>query len=310
MNARKLLVVAATAALLAATGLAVARSTWDTGPAAADRVAAGLRCPSCEGETVADSRSPVAAAMREVIAEQVAAGRTPDQVRDWFVQRYGAEVLADPPSRGIGVLLWVLPGAVLLLAVALAVRTMRHPNEMPSSRPALAHRPERAPGGTKRAHAWRTWDMVAIGVIGMVAAVALMAARVGNTNPPSSTGPTSAPADPVAQQLNIAQSLEAQGQYAAAAGVYRAVAEARPDPQVRLRLAVTLIRAGQPTEAAAIAREVLAGRPTDADAVLVLGLAERATRSPAADETLRRFLRLAPDHPAAAEIRRLLPPGG
>jgi hypothetical protein len=246
--------------------------------------------------------------MREVITEQIAAGRSPDQVRDWFVQRYGAEVLADPSNRGAGVLLWVLPGLVLLLAVALAVRTVRRPD--PSSRPEPARRPARHLRVAKPVHARRTWDLVAIGVIGMVAVVAILGTRASTaTNPPSSTGPTQAPADPVAQQLNLAQSLEAQGQYVAAADVYRAAADARPDPQVRLRLAFTLIRAGQPTAAAAIARETLAGRPTDADAILVLGLAERATHSPAADQTLRRFLRLAPDHPAAAEIQRLLTHG-
>ncbi|MEV5768353.1 cytochrome c-type biogenesis protein, partial [Micromonospora sp. NPDC052213] len=88
-------------------------------------VAVGLRCPSCQGESVADSRSPIAAAMRQVVADQLAQGRDPDDIRRWFVQRYGEEVLADPPVRGPGLLLWVVPALALLGAGYAAVRTLR-----------------------------------------------------------------------------------------------------------------------------------------------------------------------------------------
>ncbi|MFC0032000.1 hypothetical protein ACFFMM_21005 [Micromonospora chaiyaphumensis] len=41
----------------------------------------------------------------------------------------------------------------------------------------------------------------------------------------------------------------------------------------------------------------------------MLGLAQRNSRPVEAVDTLRRFLAVAPEHPAAAEIRRLLTPG-
>lgn len=72
-------------------------------------VAATLRCPTCVGESAADSTAPLAAGMREVIADQLAEGRTPDEIRTWFASRYGHEVLLDPPRYGAGWLLWVFP---------------------------------------------------------------------------------------------------------------------------------------------------------------------------------------------------------
>jgi cytochrome c-type biogenesis protein CcmH len=303
---RRLLTVLTAMALLAVAGLGISRSRADTG-SHADQVAASLRCPSCEGERVADSRSPVAAAMREVIAQQLTAGRSPDEVRDWFVQRYGSEILADPPTHGIGNLLWILPGFALLAGLVLAVRAVRRrANDPPTIQAPSSQRARIEPGRARR-----VWDLVAVTVVAMVALVAVASTRSGSdASPPPAASPTSsASADPVTQQVNLAESLEQQGQYATAAEVYRAAAAANPDPRLRLRLAFVLIRAGRPAEAVDVAHQVLAARPADPDAVLVSGLAERAAHSPAAAGTLRRFLRLAPDHPAAAQVRRLLTQG-
>jgi cytochrome c-type biogenesis protein CcmH/NrfF len=307
MKLRRILALAGLAALLAAAGLATWRSTHDSGAATVEQVAASLRCPACDGETVAQSRSPVAAAMREVIANQLAAGRSPDQVRTWFAQRYGEEVLADPSGRGMGSLLWIVPGLALLAGVALSVRTLRH---RPGGGPPRTPAPPSASASSVRTR--RAWDLAAVGVLAMVAAVAVAGARAGGVgsddgdSPAAGTPAASTPDDALGRQIDLAKALEQQGEYGAAVEIYRAAAAADPDPRLRLRLAFALLRAGRPGEAAGIARQVLADQPADADGLLVLGLAERATRSPAASGTLRRFLRLAPDHPAAADVRRLL----
>ncbi|WP_107075540.1 cytochrome c-type biogenesis protein CcmH, partial [Micromonospora sp. MH33] len=123
---RRLLVALALAALVALAVAGLVRSA--ASPDRADRataIAAGLRCPACQGESVADSRSPIAASMRQVIADQVAQGRSPREVRRWFVDRYGEEVLAQPPLRGPALLLWAVPAVALLGAGAGALRTLR-----------------------------------------------------------------------------------------------------------------------------------------------------------------------------------------
>ena len=51
------------------------------------------------------------------------AGRTDDEILAFFADRYGDEVLLDPPATGIGALAWLLPllvagGAVVGLGFA------------------------------------------------------------------------------------------------------------------------------------------------------------------------------------------------
>lgn len=105
----------------------------------------------------------------------------------------------------------------------------------------------------------------------------------------------------------MGQALEDQGRFAAAAAVYQeGLTRAPRDDLLRLHLGFALLRAGQPEAAEAPVREVLAAAADQPDALLVLGLAQRVLKDPAATGTLRRFLHVAPHHAAAAQVRRLL----
>lgn len=310
MNIRRVLALAVLVALLAAAGAALWRSAQDPHRDVAGRLASGLSCPSCAGETVADSRSPMAAAMRTTIDEQLAGGRTPEQVRDWFVQRYGPEIIADPPWSGIGALLWILPAVTLLAGLALAVRTATRPRS--SSHTGAAHEPstgtDEPAGGKDPAVTRRAWDVSALVLVGLVALVAVGAARTAsepNPAPPAERA-TSSPSGEVAERLARGSRLEAQAEFAAAAQAYGEAAELRDEPAIRLRQAFALLRAERAAEAARIARGVLVDLPEDPEALLVLGLAQRADGSPSATRTLRKFLKRAPEHPAAPDIRRLI----
>ena len=84
-----------------------------------------LRCPVCKSVSIAESPSETAAAMRQVVAEQVAAGRTDQQIVDHFRARYGDWVLLDPPRRGPALLLWLAPLAVAALGVAVVLARAR-----------------------------------------------------------------------------------------------------------------------------------------------------------------------------------------
>ncbi|GHJ54032.1 hypothetical protein Nm8I071_33390 [Nonomuraea sp. TT08I-71] len=285
------------ATLAAAAGAALARSAGDPGrPDPVRDVSAGLRCPACQGESVADSRSPIAAAMRQVVADQVAQGRNGAEIRRWFVQRYGADVLTDPPARGVRLLLWGVPVLALLAGGYAALRTLR------PARTGSAPTGSAAPGTPDARSARRAWRVASVGVVALVASVAIVADRL---DPPARP----APADPVAVALQLAHDLETQDRYDAAAQMYQEALRDRPDDAVRLRLAFALLRAGDGAAAQRTARDVLAREPDSPDGLLVLGLAQRNSRSVEADGTLRRFLAVAPAHPAAAEVRRLLATG-
>lgn len=88
-------------------------------------IARELMCPVCEGQTVAESSSELAAQMRALIKERLAQGQTRDEILTYFVSRYGESILAVPPRRGLGLVAWVGPLLVLVLALALAARTLR-----------------------------------------------------------------------------------------------------------------------------------------------------------------------------------------
>lgn len=91
-----------------------------------------LRCPVCQSVSIAESPSETAQAMRDVVAEQVAAGRSDQEILDYFRARYGDWVLHDPPAAGSTLLLWLLPAAGAAVgAVALIMMHRRAPPPEP-----------------------------------------------------------------------------------------------------------------------------------------------------------------------------------
>ena len=77
-------------------------------------VAAQLRCPVCQGLSLADSPSELALEMKDVVRQQLRAGRTPDEVKGYFVAKYGEWILLEPPRRGVNLLAYLLPAAAIV----------------------------------------------------------------------------------------------------------------------------------------------------------------------------------------------------
>jgi cytochrome c-type biogenesis protein CcmH len=73
------------------------------------RVAKTIRCPVCQGESAGESNSGIAQEMRKIIAEQLAAGKSEAEIRQFFVQRYGDWILYSPPKRGLTLWVWLSP---------------------------------------------------------------------------------------------------------------------------------------------------------------------------------------------------------
>lgn len=82
-----------------------------------------IRCVVCQHEAIADSPAVIAADMRQLVREQVAAGRTDSEIQQDLVRRYGDFVLFQPPVRLATWLLWF--GPVGLMAAVLALLLLR-----------------------------------------------------------------------------------------------------------------------------------------------------------------------------------------
>ncbi len=92
----------------------------------AHRIAAGIRCPTCRSQSMADSDAPAAKAGREEILRRVKEGQSDAEIRAYFVGRYGEAILLAPPRSGVSGLVWVLPVlAVAAAAVGLALAFRR-----------------------------------------------------------------------------------------------------------------------------------------------------------------------------------------
>lgn len=81
-------------------------------------IAKDLRCAVCQNQPVAESNSDLAKDMRQIIREQIAAGKSRAEIVDYFVARYGDYVLMKPPAERAGLLLWIVP-PLLLISLAL-----------------------------------------------------------------------------------------------------------------------------------------------------------------------------------------------
>ena len=88
-------------------------------------IAAQLRCVVCQALSVADSPSTTAAQMRAIILEQLREGKSPDEIKAYFVSRYGEWVLLAPTRSGFNLLVWWLPFVGIGLGVVAVVLSAR-----------------------------------------------------------------------------------------------------------------------------------------------------------------------------------------
>ncbi len=88
-------------------------------------VAKDLRCAVCQNESVADSNSQLARNMRDLIRDQVRDGKSADEIRAYFVSRYGDYILMEPRKQGWNWVLWMLPFVLLVAGLVALVLRMR-----------------------------------------------------------------------------------------------------------------------------------------------------------------------------------------
>jgi cytochrome c-type biogenesis protein CcmH len=345
-----------------------------------DAVSATIRCPTCQGLSIQDSPSVLAAGSRQIVEQQLRDGRTPDQVRQYFVDRYGPAAVLSPDPNGAGLLAWLLPVAALPLGGWLGWRRLRRRQPTAEtdgdvdaataleSYRAGALRPDATPAGealheallvrlaaeedaldagsraradarlgaayrryARRATAQRSARTLPRRAVTVLTAVALLAGTGaaltvgvrsrGASDLPTGDLPGAAAAPGLAQLVSatrerpkdpqtwiaLGRAYDAGGELVEALRSYDRALVLTPDADdVQLLRAGILVRGGRVFEALPVLTELAARNPDDPDTLLILGSAQDILGRAEADVTLRRFLELAPDAPAAAVVRERL----
>jgi cytochrome c-type biogenesis protein CcmH len=89
-----------------------------------------LRCMQCQNQSIADSPVGLASDLRREVRELLVAGRSDEEIRQHLVQRYGNFILFRPPFDKQTAWVWLLPVALLIVGVVVAVRIVRQRSRM------------------------------------------------------------------------------------------------------------------------------------------------------------------------------------
>ena len=94
-----------------------------------ERLGNRIKCPVCQGESIANSPSAMARDMMSVVEERVDQGWTDQEIVDELLASYSGAVLLDPPAAGSTLILWIAPAVALLVGAGVIIWWRRHPGK-------------------------------------------------------------------------------------------------------------------------------------------------------------------------------------
>ncbi|MGZ5493170.1 MAG: cytochrome c-type biogenesis protein CcmH [Thermoanaerobaculia bacterium] len=127
-------------------------------------VASLLRCPVCQGMSVADSPSEMAVNMKHQVGALLARGYTGEQILDYFERSYGQFVLLKPKFQGVNTLVWVLPILAIAIGVVIVFRVISRRGDAEKSGRGMDTAPHR-PGSSPSSRLGMTWVALAAAVV-------------------------------------------------------------------------------------------------------------------------------------------------
>jgi cytochrome c-type biogenesis protein CcmH len=140
-----LLLIALTSAALAQDGTPPTPTPITRREVTADevnRIAKQMYCPVCENEPLDACRTAACQQWRAQIGQMLSEGQSEQQIKDYFVTRYGVRVLAQPPAEGTSLWLYVLPIVGLIVGVVIVVWLLRRLRARGQQAPMVAASPE------------------------------------------------------------------------------------------------------------------------------------------------------------------------
>ncbi|MGH8927222.1 MAG: cytochrome c-type biogenesis protein CcmH [Acidimicrobiia bacterium] len=135
-----------------------------------------IRCPVCQGESIADSPSETARDMMDLVRQRIAEGLTDEQIIDELLASYSGALLLDPPVAGSTLWVWIAPVVALGVGLVLIIRRVR-----PVPRPAGS---EASPAvdhleAVASADATASGRRLAMGAVGLMVVAAGVLVAVG-----------------------------------------------------------------------------------------------------------------------------------
>ncbi len=88
-------------------------------------ISATTKCPVCVGESVGQSNAAASVIIKKEIANQVAAGKSDNEIRVFIASTYSGAVQLTPPATGAASLVWVIPVMLFVLLGAVAITVFR-----------------------------------------------------------------------------------------------------------------------------------------------------------------------------------------
>ncbi len=88
-------------------------------------VASQLYCPVCENTPLDVCPTQACAQWRDLIRLMLSQGKSEAEIKQYFVDNYGARVLNEPPRTGLNWLAYLVPPVVILLGAGFLVRALR-----------------------------------------------------------------------------------------------------------------------------------------------------------------------------------------
>lgn len=98
-----------------------------------NEIARDLYCPVCENTPLDVCPTQACQDWRAEIRAQLSQGKTEEEIQQYFVERYGARVLAEPPSEGFNLIIWLLPILAVVVGGFFFVRFLRNLQQSPSA---------------------------------------------------------------------------------------------------------------------------------------------------------------------------------
>ena len=126
MKGRAVLVALAGAACLAAASDPAERLADPAQEAQARALFADVRCLVCQNESIDDSEAELARDLRQIVREQVKAGKTDAEIKRFLTDRYGEFVLLTPQFSISNLVLWVGPFLIVLFGAGLLLARLRN----------------------------------------------------------------------------------------------------------------------------------------------------------------------------------------